>query len=56
MMGKGIEFTGEDEFDLTFKSYNELVDAFTVQDALPREVWMEAIENTNRMADSVHRF
>lgn len=56
MMGKGIEFTGEDEFDLTFKSYNELVDAFTVQDALPREVWMEAIENTNRMADSVTDF
>lgn len=56
MMGKGIEFTGEDEFDLTFKSYNELVDAFTVQDALPREVWMEAIENTNRMADSINDF
>lgn len=56
MMGKGIEFTGEDEFDLTFKSYDQLVSAFEVQNSLPREVWMEAIRNTNRMADSVKDF
>lgn len=56
MLGKGIEFTGEDEFDLTFKSYEQLVQAFKEQDALPEEVWIEAIENTNRMADSVRDF
>lgn len=56
MMAKGIEFSGEDDFDLTFKSYGQLVDAFRKQDALPKEVWMDAIENTNRMADSVKEF
>ena len=56
MLAKGIEFTGEDEFDLTFKSYDQLIDAFEKQDALPEKIWMEAIENTNRMADSVKDF
>ena len=56
MEAKGIEFTGEDEFDLTFKSYDELVDAFNSQGALPRDVYMEAIENTNRLADCVRGF
>ena len=56
MEAKGIEFTGEDEFDLTFKSYEELVTAFEEQDALPRDVWMDAIENTNRLADCTRNF
>ena len=50
---KHIEFSNEDEFDLTYKSYNELVDMFKQQGALPMDVVLEAIENTNRMADSV---
>ena len=56
MEGKGIEFTGEDEFDLTFKTYEQLVAAFEQQDSLPREVWMQAIENTNCLADSTKSF
>ena len=43
----------ENECDLTYKTYNELVAAFLTQDALPLDVVLEAIENTNRMADSV---
>lgn len=43
----------ENECDMTFKRPDELVACFEKQDALPREVYMEAIENTNRMADSV---
>lgn len=43
----------ENNFDLTFKTYDELVEAFKQQGALPQAVYMEAIENTNRMADSV---
>ena len=50
---KHIEFSNEDEFDLTYKSYDELVDMFKQQGALPMDVVLEAIENTNRMADSV---
>lgn len=50
---KHIEFSNEDEFDLTYKSYDELVEMFRQQGSLPMEVVLEAIENTNRMADSV---
>ena len=53
---KRIEFTNEDEFDLTYKSYDELVDMFKQQDSLPEEVYLEAIENTNVMAASVEDF
>lgn len=50
---KHIEFSNEDEFDLTYKSYDELVRMFRQQNSLPMDVILEAIENTNRMADSV---
>lgn len=53
---KHITFTNEDEFDLTYKSYDELVRMFKAQNSLPEEVYLEAIENTNRMADSVEEF
>lgn len=53
---KHIEFSNEDEFDLTYKSYDELVEMFRQQGSLPMDVVLEAIENTNRMADSVTDF
>lgn len=53
---KHIEFSNEDEFDLTYKSYDELVEMFRKQGALHESVYMEAIENTNRMADTVEDF
>ncbi|MCM1232325.1 MAG: PHP domain-containing protein, partial [Ruminococcus flavefaciens] len=53
---KHIEFSNEDEFDLTYKSYDELVEMFRQQNSLPMDVVLEAIENTNRMADSVTDF
>ena len=56
LLSKKIEFAQEDEFDLTYKSYDELCDMFRAQDAVPEAAWMEAIENTNRMADSVEPF
>ena len=43
----------ENECDLTYKTYAELVDMFKIQDSLPMDVVLEAIENTNRMADTV---
>lgn len=55
-LSKHIDFADEDTFDLTYKSYDELVDMFKVQDALPEEMYLEAIENTNRMAESVEPF
>jgi len=53
---KNIYFEGEDNFDLTFKTYDELVDACKRQNALPLDVYLEAIENTNVIADMVEPF
>lgn len=55
-LAKKIAYDGEDEFDLTYKSYDELVEMFRKQGSLPEQVYLEAIENTNRMADSVEDF
>lgn len=53
---KRIEFSDEDSFDLTYKSYDELVEMFKQQNSLPMDAILEAIENTNHMADSVEDF
>lgn len=49
-------YAEEDEFDLTWKTYDELVSAFATQKALPEEVYMQAIGNTNVLADMVEDF
>lgn len=53
---KGVHFANEDDWDLTFKSFEQLVSAFKKQDALPMNVVYEAINNTNVMADMVEEF
>lgn len=55
-ISKNVRFAGEDRWDLTFKSYDELCDAYRSQGSLPEEVWLEAIANTNVMADMVQPF
>lgn len=50
-LSKNIVFSNEDTFDLTFKSYEELVEMFKEQKSLPMDIILEAIENTNRLAD-----
>ena len=56
MLYKGQHYESEDEFDLVYKSYDEMVNAFTKQDSLPDFLWREALENTNRIADSIEEF
>ena len=46
----------EDTFDLTFKTYDELVDMFAKQGALDEDVYLEAIANTNLLDDMVENF
>ena len=53
MKAKKIGFSNEDQFDLTYKSYDELVEMFRQQGVVDEEVYLQAIENTNVMADSV---
>lgn len=53
---KNVRFADEESWDLTFKTYDELMAAYETQNALPKEVVLEAIENTNRLADMVEEF
>ena len=46
----------EDEFDLIWKTYDELVECFKVQDSIPMSEVLIAIENTNVLADMVEDF
>lgn len=56
LKSKGASYGDEDSFDLTFKTYPELVQKFEEQGALTRNVYLEAIHNTNVMADMVEEF
>ena len=53
---KNIIFDGEERWDLKFKTYDELVKAYHLQNSLPEDVFIQAIENTNMMADMVEPF
>ena len=56
MVRKKKSYGNEDSFDLTWKTLDELIAMFKSQGALTEEEYFEAIENTNRMADSVEDF
>lgn len=56
MKYKGQSYGDEDNFDLVFKSYDELVKAFEEQNAIPRTFYMQAIDNTNAMANSIEEY
>lgn len=53
---KNIHFDGEDEFYLEMLSYDELVALCKIQNALPMEVYLDAIEMTNVVSDMVEPF
>lgn len=54
---KRIEYADEDKFDLTFKETETIIDMFKKQASnIPLEVILQAIENTNVMADSIEVF
>lgn len=53
LASKHKSYGDEDAFDLSYKTYDELVAAFESQGALSREEYMAAIENTNLLYDMV---
>lgn len=53
---KGASYGNEDEFDLTFKSYDEVVELFDKQGALMKHTFLEAIHNTNLLGDMIEPF
>ena len=56
LKSKGKSYDDEKGWDLTFKTYDELVAAYEKQNSIPREAYLEAIENTNVLADMVEEF
>lgn len=53
---KGVVFHDEDECDLTWHNYDEMVAAFEKQNSLPRDVYISAIEETNRIATMIEDY
>ena len=51
LAAKHKSYGDEDAFDLTYKTYDELVDMFKAQGALSEDEYMAAIENTNLLYD-----
>lgn len=51
LSAKHKSYGDEDSFDLTYKTYDELVEAFREQGALSEQDYMAAIENTNLLYD-----
>ena len=54
-VAKDIRFENEDGWDLCFRTYDELSSAFLAQ-GLEHSIVVEALENTNRIADLVEDF
>ena len=51
LSAKHKSYGDEDAFDLTYKTYNELVDMFRIQNALTEDEYLSAINNTNLLYD-----
>lgn len=56
LASKHKSYGDEDAFDLTYKTYDELVEAFRRQNTIPEEIYIEAIENTCNLADMCEDF
>lgn len=53
---KNVFFADEEAWDLTFKSYDELLAAYNKQNSLPIDIVADAINNTNVLADTIETF
>lgn len=53
---KNTYFDNEEGWDLSFKSYDELIEAYKKQNAIDEKYYMQAIENTNLLFDMVEDF
>ena len=56
LKAKDTRFDNEDGWDMTFKTYDELVQAYKEQGILPTNIYLEAIDNTNKMAEMVEEY
>ena len=51
LAAKHKSYGDEDSFDLTYKTYDELVESFRYQNAIPNPAYLQAIDNTNLLND-----
>lgn len=56
LSAKHKNYGDEDAFDLSYKTYDELVAMFRKQNAIPEEAYMDAIQNTNLLYDLTEDF
>jgi DNA polymerase-3 subunit alpha len=56
LKSKHKNYGDEDKFDLSYKTYDELLDMFAKQNALPEAVYTEAVLNTNLLYDMTEDF
>ena len=56
LSAKRKTYGDEDLLDLTYKTTDELIEMFRVQEAIPDSEWMSAIENTNQLLDMCEDF
>lgn len=56
LAAKRQAYGDEDTFDLTYKTYDELVEMFRVQGALPEDAYLGAIQATNHLYDMTEDF
>lgn len=54
--GKGIHFENEDAWAMEFLSYDELCEYYRKQGSLPEHVWLDAIEQTNKLLEMVEDY
>ena len=53
---KGVKFQNEDDFDLSFKTPEELIKAYQKQNAIPMDIVKKAMQNTICLTDIVEEF
>lgn len=53
---KKIYFEEEEGWDLTFKTYEELIDLYKTQNSIPMEDIEQALENTNLIAEQIETY
>lgn len=56
LCAKSKSYGNEDSFNLNWRTYDELVREFAVQGVLPESSYLQAIENTNLLADMVEDY
>lgn len=56
LSSKHKNYGDEDAFDLSYKTYDDLVSMFRAQGAVPESVYLEAIDNTNLLYDMTEDF